>query len=168
MLRGPIGSPTYTVRITVSYPDENPVELVEPVNGEEGFVLYSPWLSIAPPGLVDPTFPVTMLADVFDIPAGVIPSVVWESEGETLSSWEYLTLTGEEDFGHRVIGVTATCRDSTLHGTVTIERHVRASSISLSGGGVVIVEDAQAVIIDAGCPAHTGGDVDDVGRLYGG
>ena len=142
MLRGPIGSPVYTVSIAVSYPDEDPVELVEPTDGEEGHVLYSPWLSIAPPGLLDPTFPVIMTADVFDIPAGVIPSVVWESGGETLSSWEYLTLTGEEDFDNRVIVVTATCRDAVLHGTVTIERHVRASSISLNGGGVIIVEDS--------------------------
>jgi hypothetical protein len=142
MLRGPIGSPVYTVSIAVSYPDEDPVELVEPTDGEEGHVLYSPWLSIAPPGLLDPTFPVIMTADVFDIPAGVIPSVVWESGGETLSSWEYLTLTGEEDFDNRVIVVTATCRDAVLLGTVTIERHVRASSISLNGGGAIIVEDS--------------------------
>ena len=36
----------------------------------------------------------------------------------------------------------ATCRDATLHGHYSIERHVRTSEITLSGGGLIIVEDA--------------------------
>ena len=141
-MRGPIGSPVYTVRITATCDDGVGVELDEPTANGDGYVLYWPRLSIAPSSLTDPEFPVLLHADVFDIPAGAIPSVVWESGGATLSSWENFMLTGEEDVGFWTIAVTATYRDVVLHGAVVVERHVRENGISLSGGGVVIVEDA--------------------------
>ena len=139
LLRGPVNSPAYSVLLTSSC-DEGGVELVEPSPSGDGYVVYSPWLSLAPSEAVDPTFPLLLSASVFDLPQGAYPTVEWQTNDGTIATGENFFWYGDEDID--VIEVVATCRDATLHGHYSIERHVRTSEITLSGGGLIIVEDA--------------------------
>lgn len=134
-----VGSP-YIVNITATADGGNGVELVVPTRDSDGHVLCWPWLSIAPASATTADFPVTFVASVFDIPIDATPSVVWKKEEEVVGTGETFVLTGMEDDDIGTIDVFATYRDVTLHGVVTIARHVRETHISLGGDGVIIVE----------------------------
>ena len=139
LLRGPVNSPAYSVLLTAS-DDTGSVELVEPSPSGDGYVIYYPWLSLSPDHEVDPTFPILLSVSVFDVPQGVYPTVEWQTNNLTIATGENFFWYGDEDVN--AIDVVATCRDATLHGHYSIERHVRSSEITLSGGGLIIVEDA--------------------------
>ena len=139
LLRGPVNSPAYSVLLTAS-DDTGSVELVEPSPSGDGYVIYYPWLSLSPDHEVDPTFPILLSVSVFDLPQGAYPTVEWQTNNLTIATGENFFWYGDEDVD--AIDVVATCRDATLHGHFSIERHVRSSEITLSGGGLIIVEDA--------------------------
>ena len=67
--------------------------------------------------------------------------MTWEANGNVLATGENFLCDGNED-DIDVINVTATIHDVELHGVVRVVRHVRTSGISISGGGLIIVEDA--------------------------
>lgn len=107
-----------------------------------GHVLCSPWLSIAPSSVTTAEFPVIFEACVFDIPIEATPSVVWKRGDNVVRTGEVFILTGMKDDDIGTIDVFATYRDVTLHGVVTITRHVGENYISLGGDGLIIVEDS--------------------------
>ena len=140
-LRGAINSPAYTVRLVSTGDGGHDAEFTAPAQGVGGRIVWRPWLSIAPDDVTDPAFPVLLSADVFDIPEGRGASVTWEANGNVLATGEnFLWDSNEDDID--VINVTATIHDVVLHGVVRVVRHVRTSGISISGGGLIIVEDA--------------------------
>ena len=139
LLRGPVNSPAYSVLLT-AYVDPGEVELVEPRPEGDGSVIWHPWLLLAPDRLVDPTFPLLLSAGVFDLPQGAYPTVEWRAGGATIATGENILWSGDEDVDF--LEVVATCRDSTLYGHYEIARHVKTSEIALTGGGLIVVEDA--------------------------
>ena len=139
LLRGPVNSPAYSVLLS-AYADPGEVELVEPRPDGDGYVIWHPWLSLAPDRVVNPTFPILLSAGVFDLPQGAYPTVEWRAGGATIATGENILWSGDE--GVDFLEVVATCRDSTLYGHYEIARHVRASEIALTGGGLIVVEDA--------------------------
>ena len=141
LMRGAIGNPLYSLRIVATGDEGEGSELVEPTSTSEGYVICWPWLSIAPVELTNPCFPILFHADVFGIPDAAIPCVTWERGGEIIATGENLLLTGDEEDIEPVI-VTATYRDVELQGSISFERHIAASDISLLGGGLLVVEDA--------------------------
>jgi len=140
-LRGAINGPAYTVRLVSTGDGGHDAEFTAPAQGASGSIVWRPWLSIAPDDVTDPAFPVLLSADVFDIPEGRGASVTWEANGNVLATGENFLWDGNED-DIDVINVTATIHDVMLHGVVRVVRHVRTSGISISGGGLIIVEDA--------------------------
>jgi len=141
-MRGTPGGSPYIVNITATGDSGNGAELVVPTRDGDGHVLFWPWLSIAPSSATTSEFPVIFVAGVFDIPVGVTPSVVWKKGEEVVETGETFMLNGMGDDDIGTIDVFATYRDVTLHGIVTINRHVRTNYISLGGDGVIFAEDS--------------------------
>ena len=141
-MRGTPGGSPYIVNITATGDSGNGAELVVPTRDGDGHVLFWPWLSLAPSSITTSEFPVIFVAGLFDIPAGATPSVVWKKEEEIVETGETFMLNGMGDDDIGTIDVFATYRDVTLHGVVTINRHVRTNYISLGGDRLVIVEDS--------------------------
>ena len=140
-LRGATIDPDYSIRISSIGDDGNGVDFVEPRQGDEGSVIWWPWLSIVPKEECDPTFPILLYAEVFDIPAGIIPSVSWATNGCVIATGPVFLLNGVDD-GIDSLNVIVTVGDVELQGSVCIERHVRHSVISLQCDGLIVVEDA--------------------------
>ena len=141
-MRGTPGGSPYIVNITATGDSGNGAELVVPTRDGDGHVLFWPWLSIAPSSATTSEFPVIFVVGVFDIPVGVTPSVVWKKGEEVVETGETFMLNGMGDDDIGTIDVFATYRDVTLHGIVTINRHVRTNYISLGGDGVIFAEDS--------------------------
>ena len=114
-------------------------ELVVPTQGGDGYACYWPSLTISPE-YGDSLSPYTSFsATVFDIPTNAIPDIIWESGGSFLKRGTFLELENTHFYGDK-IDVTAVYRNVVLHGTVTLTRHVRATGIDLTGGGVILAE----------------------------
>lgn len=136
------GDSPYIVSITATGDGGNGAELVAPTRDGDGYVLYWPWLSIAPSSATAADFPVIFVASVVDIPVSATPSVAWKKGAEVVATGTTFALNGMEDDDIGTIDVFATYRDVTLHGIVTITRHVRTNYISLGGDGVIFAEDS--------------------------
>jgi hypothetical protein len=114
-------------------------ELVIPDNNGDGHACWWPLLLISPE-YGDSLSPYTSFsATVFDIPTNAIPDIIWESGGSFLKRGTFLELENTHFYGDK-IDVTAVYRNVVLHGTVTLTRHVRATGIDLTGGGVILTE----------------------------
>ncbi len=140
MMRGVTGNPVYSLSIVATGDDGEGAELVEPTPASDGYVICWPWLSISPDSLTDPVFPILFHAGVFGILDGMPPTVAWKSGEEIIATGEDFVLTGDEDV--ESVAVTATYRDVELCGSIHIERHIASTDISLTGGGLIVVEDA--------------------------
>jgi hypothetical protein len=114
-------------------------ELVIPDNNGDGHACWWPLLLISPE-YGDSLSPYTSFsATVFDIPTNAIPDIIWESGGSFLKRGTFLELENTHFYGDK-IDVTAVYRNVVLHGTVPLTRHVRATGIDLTGGGVILTE----------------------------
>ena len=118
--------------------DGNGQELVIPSQDGKGFVFWSPMLEIFPneKGELSPF--TVFIAEVFDIPFDAIPSIVWESGGKVIGRGIFFMLE-DSHFNVGEITVTAIYRNVELHGKIIVERHVRETSISIEGGGLILV-----------------------------
>ena len=140
MLRGAVNSPTYTVRLTSSGDDGSGVEFVEPRQDADGCIVWCPYMTVSPECVDDPAFPVLLVAIVQDLPLGASASVTWWAAGRTLATGDSFLWDGDEEDVDS-ISIEALFRDVELHGSVSIERHVRQSEIEIAGGGMIVLED---------------------------
>jgi len=97
-------------------------------------------MTVSPECVDDPAFPVLLVAIVQDLPLGASASVTWRAAGRTLATGDSFLWDGDEEDVDS-ISIEALFRDVELHGSVSIERHVRQSEIEIAGGGLIVLED---------------------------
>ncbi|MBO5774968.1 MAG: hypothetical protein J6R63_02995, partial [Kiritimatiellae bacterium] len=126
----------YTFR-TIDDDGEGP-ELILPKRDGSGSMRWYPSLTIDPKSGVLFEYYSFFIATVYDLPFGEYPAFTWESGGKVIGRGDSLYFEDIESYSNE-ISVTATYRGVVLHGKIIVERHVRETSISIEGGGLILV-----------------------------